>query len=65
MDGPLQRYLDGITLLVSIVAGELFVLALPAGIESARWLWGLGFGAVVWTLVAGYQRGIVGDPDDD
>lgn len=64
MDELLQRYLDGITALLSITAGELFALGLPARMEAARWLWGLGVGAIAWALVTAYQRGVVSDTSD-
>ncbi len=63
MDRTLQRYLDGITALLSIAAGELFALGLPAQIES-KWLVGLGAGGLAWAFVAGYQRGFLANPGE-
>lgn len=60
MDDSLERYLDGTTLLLGIIAGELFALGLPARVGASRSLWGLGFGAVTWAVIAGYQRGAIG-----
>lgn len=61
MDEALQRYLDGITVLLSITAGELFALGLPARMEATKWLWGLGVGGIAWALVAAHQHGILSD----
>lgn len=61
MDDDIQRYLDGITFLLGVVAGELFALGLPPRLEGTRWLWGLGFGGVFWALVAAYQQDVIGE----
>lgn len=55
MDTMLQRYLDGLTVLSSLVAGELFVVTLPTE-PDASLLIAFGFASIVYLGVVTYQR---------
>ncbi len=57
MDTMLQRYLDGLTVLSSLIAGELFVVALPTEPETPL-LIAFGFASIVYLGIVTYQRNL-------